>query len=244
MGQIISIQENLRFRPMQDRQPRAVTKARDATLRARFKLMMALPFTILALALMAAVAKAEETITSHGISTFGELALTADFPHLPYVNPNAPKGGEISIWAFGGFDSMNPYSIKGRSERLASAHFESMLTGTADEIGAAYCLLCETLEYPEDRSWVIFNMRRNIAFSDGSPMTSEDVVYSYDTFLTKGLNSFHLVSDGGTNSYRTRIRTPSFPALQQIPLISRGLMIPDLIAIIASIDFVMADVDR
>ena len=61
---------------------------------------------------------------------------------------------------------------------------------------------------------------------------------------TKGLNSYHLISDGGTTSYRTRIRTPSFPHLQQIPLISRGLMIPDLIAIIASIDFVMADVDR
>ena len=61
---------------------------------------------------------------------------------------------------------------------------------------------------------------------------------------TKGLNSYHLISDGGTTSYRTRIRTPSFPALQQIPLISRGLMIPDLIAILASIDFVMADVDR
>ena len=67
---------------------------------------------------------------------------------------------------------------------------------------------------------------------------------SFPIEATKGINNYHLVSDGGTSAYRTRIRTPSFPALQQIPSISRGLMIPDLIAIIASIDFVMADVDR
>ena len=67
---------------------------------------------------------------------------------------------------------------------------------------------------------------------------------SFPIEATKGLNNYHVISDGGTTSYRTRIRTPSFAALQQIPLISNGLMIADLIAIIASIDFVMADVDR
>lgn len=135
----------------------------------------------------------DTVITAHGISTFGELQLPADFTHLPYVNPDAPKGGEISIWAFGGFDSMNPYSIKGRSAALSSAPYESILTGTADEIGAVYCLLCTTLEYPEDRSWVIFNLRDNITFSDGSPLTAEDVLFSYETFLAKGLTDFRTV---------------------------------------------------
>lgn len=135
----------------------------------------------------------DAVITSHGISTFGELQLSADFGHLPYVNPEAPKGGEISIWAFGGFDSMNPYSVKGRAAGLSSAPYESILVGTADEIGASYCLLCSTLEYPQDRSWVIFNLRPEVTFSDGSPMTAEDVLFSYQTFLEKGLTDFRTV---------------------------------------------------
>lgn len=135
----------------------------------------------------------ETVITAHGISTFGELQLPADFTHLPYVNPDAPKGGEISVWAFGGFDSMNPYSVKGRAAALSSAPYESILVGTADEIGAAYCLLCSTLEYPEDRSWVIFNLRPEVTFADGSPLTAEDVLFSYETFLAKGLTDFRTV---------------------------------------------------
>jgi microcin C transport system substrate-binding protein len=138
-------------------------------------------------------AAAETVIRSHGISTFGDLALPPDFTHLPYVNPDAPKGGEISVWTFGGFDSMNPYSIKGRAAALASVFYESLMEGTADEVGASYCLLCEAIEYPESRAWVIFDLRTDIRFSDGTPVTADDVVFSYETFLAKGLSDFRVV---------------------------------------------------
>ena len=139
-------------------------------------------------------AKANEKITvSTGFSNFGELKYSKDFDHLEYVNPSAPKGGEISIWANGTFDSMNPYSRKGTSGSLSSIFFEELLTSTADEIGTVYCFMCSSLEYPEDLSWVVFNLRPEVTFSDGSKLTAEDVSFSYKLFLTEGLVSFRAV---------------------------------------------------
>lgn len=134
-----------------------------------------------------------DVIKSHGISTFGELKYPADFKNLDYVNVNAPKGGELSLWAPGTFDSMNPYTRKGRAGALSSIMFESMLTTSADEIGASYCLLCERLEYPTTKDWVIFNIRPQAQFSDGTPVTAEDALYTYDLFLKEGLPSFRAV---------------------------------------------------
>ena len=135
----------------------------------------------------------DHIIKSHGISTFGELKYEKNFKHLDYVNPNAPKGGEVSIWAFGSFDSMHPYTPKGRSGSLSSIFFESLLTGTSDEIDSSYGLVAESIEYPKDRSWVIFNMRPEARFSDGSKLTSEDVLFSYELLKEKGLPSFRAV---------------------------------------------------
>ncbi len=151
--------------------------------------------TILVLATTVMTAKAETVIKAHGISTFGELKYPADFKHLDYVNPDAPKGGEISQWAPGTFDSMNVYSVKGVSAALSSISYEAILTGTSDEIGSAYCLLCETMEYPEDRSWVIFDLRQDVKFSDGSAMTAQDVLFSYELFRDKGIAEFRSVAN-------------------------------------------------
>ena len=174
---------------------------------------------------------AQDTIIAHGISTFGELKLPADFTHLPYVNPNAPKGGEISVAALGTFDSLNGYSVKGAAGVLSTAFYESILTGTADEIGAAYCLLCETMEYPADRSWVIFNLRRDVTFSDGTPMTAKDVVFSYELFRDKGIAEFRTVANEKFQSVEalddTRVKFTFTPgiSMRDMPAMAGGLSI-------------------
>ncbi|MFN3576745.1 MAG: extracellular solute-binding protein, partial [Tabrizicola sp.] len=74
--------------------------------------------------------------------------------------------------------------------------YESILSGTLDDVSAAYCLLCETMEYPEDRSWVIFNLRKDVKFSDGTPFTADDVLFSYELFRDKGIPEFRAVANG------------------------------------------------
>ncbi|WP_168201250.1 extracellular solute-binding protein [Qingshengfaniella alkalisoli] len=144
-----------------------------------------------AIMLMPVNAAAQENIIkSHGIATYGDLKYPADFEHLDYVNPDAPKGGEISIWADGTFDSLNPYTTKGRAGALGNIFFESLLEGTADETGSYYGLLAESLEYPESQDWVIFNIRPEARFSDGTPVTAEDVKFSHDLFIEQGLPSY------------------------------------------------------
>ena len=149
--------------------------------------------TAICMAMAAGLPASADVITAHGISTFGELKYSADFEHLDYVNPDAPKGGDISMWGFGSFDSMHPYSTKGRAGQYSSIFYESLLEGSSDEPDSVYGLVAESMEYPEDRSEVIFNMRPEARFSDGSPLTAADVVFSYEVLRDKGLPSFRAV---------------------------------------------------
>ena len=148
--------------------------------------------------LMASTLRAEEkTITTHGYSFYGNLTYPADFTHFDYVNPDAPKGGEIALGTVGTFDSMHPYTRKGRAGALSSVMYESLLgegvnsTGApADVYGEYYGLLAESLEYDEGRNWVIFNMRPEARFSDGSPVTAHDIEFSHNLLLDEGLKSY------------------------------------------------------
>jgi len=170
----------------------AKTETRDAarSLRIFFTAMVVLALAVF----LAASARAEQKIIkSHGISTFGELKYPADFPYFDYVNPDAPKGGEFSTWGFGTFDSLTPYILKGNAAMLSSAFFDTLMTGNLDEPDAMYGLVAETIEYPEDRSWVIFHMRPEAKFFDGTPVHAEDVVFSMNVLIEKGAPSYRVL---------------------------------------------------
>ncbi len=149
-------------------------------------------------ALFASPARGEETIVAHGYSFYGDLSYDADFAHFTYVNPDAPRGGEISLWAPGTFDSMNPYSRRGRAGRYSWAFYETLLetsgpfgdSAPADVYGEYYGLLAHSVEYPPSKDWVIFHMRPEARFSDGTPLTAHDVVFTHNLFLEQGLPSY------------------------------------------------------
>ncbi|MCA0964279.1 extracellular solute-binding protein [Salipiger bermudensis] len=173
------------------------TMTRAATARPALSLGSALFALGLALSAPAAfaqdAAQEDETIiTSHGVSSFGELKYPEGFAHFDYVNPEAPKGGEMSTWAFGTFDSLTPYILKGNAAAMSSVFYDSLLTGTLDEPDSMYGLIAESVEYPESREWIIFHMRPEAEFRDGTPVTAEDVVFSFNTLVEKGLPSFRV----------------------------------------------------
>ena len=131
-------------------------------------------------------------IESHGYVNFGELKYGPD-DVLAYVNPDAPKGGEFSQWAQGTFDSFNPYTRKGVSAALATIGYEGILTSTLDDPYGVYCYLCTTLEYPESRDWVIFNLRDDVKFWDGTFMDAEDIKYTFELTLEQGITEYRNV---------------------------------------------------
>lgn len=118
---------------------------------------------------------------------YGDPALPPDFVSLPYANPDAPKGGRLVVGNTGGFDSLNPFIRKGTPPwQLRFWGYESLMGRSWDEPFTLYGLLAESVETAPDRSWVEFTLRPEARFSDGSPVTIEDVLWSYETLGTQG----------------------------------------------------------
>ncbi|MDH3660811.1 MAG: extracellular solute-binding protein [Alphaproteobacteria bacterium] len=146
----------------------------------------------LALALSLALAgaaslHADETVDPvHGIAMHGDLAYPADFEHFAYTNPGAPKGGTLTLDALGSYDSFNQYIIKGDPAAGLGLIYDSLTTRSLDEPFSEYGLLAESIEMPDDRSWVAFTLRDDARWHDGEPVTVEDVIWSLETLKEKG----------------------------------------------------------
>ncbi len=149
------------------------------------------PFAF-ALLLMLTTPAHAEIVKSPSIAMHGQAKYPSDFSHFSYTNPNAPQGGTLRNAAIGSFDSLNPFIIKGSpAAGMAfigqSMIYDSLMEQSYDEPFTMYGLLADTIEYDtNDKTWVAFNLNENAKWADGEPVTSEDVVWSFNIFMEKG----------------------------------------------------------
>ncbi|MEP5199812.1 MAG: extracellular solute-binding protein, partial [Paracoccaceae bacterium] len=142
-----------------------------------------------------ALAENHSTITSHGISAFGELKYPPDFPHFDHANPDAPKGGTMSFRGTAAsrtFDSLNPFILAGEAAQGMVRVYDTLMVRAFDEADAVYGLLAESIEYPEDRSWVIYTLRDGTVFADGEALNADDVVFTLDILKAEGAPNFQI----------------------------------------------------
>ncbi len=126
------------------------------------------------------------TNISHAIAMHGEPKYSKDFENAEYTNPNSIKGGSIVRSAIGTYDSFNPFILKGTSAAGIGGLYETLTTGSSDEAFTEYGLLAETIEWPDDRSWVSFTLRNEAYWHDGKKITADDVVWTFNTLMEKG----------------------------------------------------------
>lgn len=178
---------------------------------------------LLALLLFLTAAPALAAGAMHGIAMHGEPKYKAGFQHPEYVNPAAPKGGRMVMSKAGSFDSLNPFIIRGNRADGVSLAFDTLMTRGLDEPFTLYGLIAESVEVPDDRSWVIFRLRPEARFHDGKPVTVDDVIFSLETLRDKGRPNHHTYYSQVTRIERVGQRGVKFSfgasADRELPLI-------------------------
>lgn len=143
-----------------------------------------------ALLIAAALPLWSEVTVSHALALNGSPKYGPDFSHFDYVNPDAPKGGTITLHSVGTFDNFHRYALRGVSSAGSTELYDSLMIQSEDEAQVIYPLIAEKIEYPDDYRWVVFHINPAARFQDGAPITAEDVVYSFNTFREKGVPQF------------------------------------------------------
>ncbi len=127
-----------------------------------------------------------DIVKKWAIAEFGEPLYAAGIDHLPYADPNAPKGGRVVLGAFGSFETLNFYVQKGEWPSSIGAVYDNLMVGSLDEIDGLYGLIAEYVEYPADKSWAIFHLRDEAVYHDGMPIIAADFVHTFDTIRAHG----------------------------------------------------------
>ena len=134
------------------------------------------------------------TTISHGVSAFGDLKYPAGFARFDYADPDAPVGGTFSTGLGSAtFDSLNQFILKGNPAIGLGLTRDSLMTSADDEADSVYALVAKSVEYPADRLWAAFELRQEARFSDGSPITAEDLVFTFETLRDKGHPSYRVL---------------------------------------------------
>lgn len=148
---------------------------------------------LLAITLSSASALAEVKVTkSHALALFGPPKYEEGFERFEYTSPNAVKGGRLKLAEIGTFDSTNPFSAKGLVIRNYGLLYDSLMSGSADEPATLYANIAQWVEYPDDFTWVTFYLNPAATFSDGKPITAEDVRFTFETLTTKADPAYKL----------------------------------------------------
>jgi len=187
-----------------------------------------LALTVMASGMGAALAQGTDG-PAPGMAMHGKVKYPADFKYFDYVNPEAPKGGVVVRDATGTFDSLHPFIIRGNSAVGLGFIYDTLTVSSLDEPFTQYCLLCSTMEVPEDRSWVEFTMRDDARWHDGVPITVDDVIFSFNVLLEKGAPFYRFfygdvaaVSQTGPNKVRFDFGDATNP---ELPLIMGQLTV-------------------
>lgn len=195
-----------------------------------FRIAAAIFAALTAASLAAPDARAAEPYRGHGMAMHGDLKYPAGFTHFGYVNPRAPKGGEVRLGATGSFDSFNAFIIKGEAAAgIEVLLYDTLTIQSLDEPFSQYCLLCESLEVPENRNWVAFTLRPNARWHDGKPITVDDVIWTFNTLRDKGAPFYRFYYSSVRKVSKTGPRTVRFDFVagdnRELPLIMGQLVV-------------------
>lgn len=145
---------------------------------------------IAALSAALSFASPPKVIVSHAISLRGEPKYKAGFTRFDYAEPEAPKGGTVVYHAIGTYDNFHRYALRGLAAAASTAFYDQLMTSPDDEVDSIYGLIAEKVEYPEDSSWIVFHLNPKARHQDGKRITAEDVKFSFETFMAKGVPQF------------------------------------------------------